>query len=115
MKATLFQHGLNSIQVDEVLRFSDKNDYQLACAKHFEFVNDHKATDVINSPNRYFELTQMIKQIKSKQTDATSVNDRSLNDSLYDKHLWEMLSPTKENFKMTEMTAEPMSQLDLNF
>lgn len=114
LKAKLVDHGLNSVQVEEVLSFSTKNDYQLACSKYFEFVNNYQANEVISSPNRYFELTQMIKQIKSKQTDKTSAMDKSLN-NMYDQHLWEMLSPTKDNTKTSDINAELMSQLDFNY
>lgn len=114
LKATLVDHGLNSIQVEEVLNFSDKNDYQLACSKYFESVNDYRTDEVINSPNRYYELCQMIKTIRCKQADM-SVKDKSLNDSLYDKHVWEMLSPAKDNVKRSEINADPMSQLDFNY
>lgn len=117
LKATLVKHGLNSIQVEEVLQFSDKNDYQLACSKHFEIVNDYASNEVINSPNRYYELCQMIKQIKNKPAADTSAADKSLNDSLYDKHLWEMLSPAKDILKKSEIPIDIdiMSQLDFNY
>lgn len=116
LKATLINHGLNSIQVEEVTQFSDKNDYQLACSKHFEMVNDYNAKEVINSPNRYFELCQMINKMKSKPADDISVQDKSLND-LYDKHLWEMISPAKNNLPKSEITVDIdlMSQLDFNY
>lgn len=115
LKAKLANHGLHSVQVEEVANLAGKNDYQLACSKHFEIVNDYQANEVISSPNRYFELSQMIKQIKSKPADNVSAKDKSLND-LYDKHLWEMLSPTKDNAKKAETSAnDPMSQFDFNF
>lgn len=115
LKATLIQHGFHSIQADEVLNFSNKNDYQLACTKHFEIMNGYQPTEIINNPNRYYELTQMVKQNRSKHTLETSDNNKSLNDSLYDKHLWEMLSPAKDSMKKAEMIADPMSQIDFNY
>ncbi|KAG4066757.1 hypothetical protein HA402_012824 [Bradysia odoriphaga] len=117
LKATLTAHGLNSIQVDEVLSYSDKNDYQLACTKYFECVNDYKASEVINSPNRYFDLCQMIKRIRSKRTPDAD-KDHSLNDLLYDKHLWEELSPTKDHPESPAIiveNVEPMTQFDFNY
>lgn len=128
LKATLAANGLNSIQVDEVLAHVDKNDYQLACTKYFESTiaqmvsckNDYKTSEVINSPNRYFDLCQMIKRTANKHTQMDAGKNDSVNSLLYDKHLWEMLSPTKDQSeaKTTAITVdnvEPMSQFDFNY
>lgn len=115
LKTALIDHGLNSVQVDEVLHFSNKNDYQLACSKYFEVVNDYQPHEVISNPNRYYELCQMVEKIKRKQTEEPSAINKSLNDSLYDKHLWEMLSPAKDNTKKMENIDDLMSQIDFNY
>lgn len=120
LKAILTHHGLSSIQVDEVLSFSDKKDYQLACTKYFEFVNDYRVNEVIHSPNRYYDLSQIMKRVSSKHTKDVSAMDTSLNDLSYDKHLWEMLSPAKDISKIDSQTIaanylDAMSQLDFNY
>lgn len=115
LKSKLIEHGLNSVQVDEVLNFSNKNDYLLACSKYFEVVNDYQLHEVISSPNRYYELCKMAEQIKKKQTEEPTAINKSLNESLYDKHLWEILSPAKDNLKKSENSDDLMSQIDFNY
>lgn len=101
--------------MDEVLRYSQKNDYQLACTKHFELVNDHNPNEVINNPVRYYELCRIVDRNKAKRD--TSVQDNSM--SLYDKHLWEMTTSSSVNElndkQVTVDHADAMSQYDLNF
>lgn len=117
LKATLTRRGLSNIQADEVLIFSEKNDYQLACTKYFELVNDCKANQLIDSPNRYYELCQMIERSRHKVNGAASANN-SMHEELYDKHLWEMLHAANDDsqkLQIIDETIEKMSQYDYEY
>lgn len=108
LKTKLVGYGVGSTHVQEVLNYSSKGHFQLACARYFEVTHDTHLEEGINHPNRYFEMSQKVmekraptaatavtsatkkpdKVQKKANTDLVLQKKKLLADTMYDEELW---------------------------
>lgn len=107
LKTKLSGYGVGAAHVQEVLNYSSKGHFQLACARYFEVTHDTHLEEGINHPNRYFEMSQKVmekrapnsgtpssaaKKVEKVQrkpnTDLVLQKKKMLADSMYDEELW---------------------------
>lgn len=107
LKTKLIGYGIGPAHVQEVLNYSSKGHFQLACARYFEVTHDTHLEEGINHPNRYFEMSQKVmekrapttaavssatKKVEKVQrkanTDVVLQKKKLLADTMYDEELW---------------------------
>lgn len=111
LKTKLTGYGIGPAHVQEVLNYSSKGHFQLACARYFEVTHDTHLEEGINHPNRYFEMSQKVmeKRAPSAATTTTATTPankkfdkvqrkpnadlilqrkKMLADTMYDEELW---------------------------
>lgn len=138
LKTKLTGYGIGPAHVQEVLNYSSKGHFQLACARYFEVTHDTHLEEGINHPNRYFEMSQKVmeKRAPTVPTAATKKTDKIprktttdlvlqkkklLADTMYDEELWNVTreAEQKESEEITRKEWDEdldMSELDtLNY
>lgn len=82
LRSKLAAYGLNAVAIQDVVSYSSKGHFQLACGRYFEVVHETKIDEGINHPNGYFENSQIVmgtRQAKEKSkptAQQTSLNQR---------------------------------------
>lgn len=60
LKTKLLSYGMSQSHVQEILNYSSKGHFQLACGKYFEIIHEKPLVAGINHPNQYFEQSQVL-------------------------------------------------------
>lgn len=132
LKTKLIAYGFSTAHTQEVVAYSSKGHYQLACGKYFDVMHDGKGDEGINHPNQYFDKSQAV--IENRATDDKSnakkygeqkdVFIKNAKESLldeYDDELWNVTqrvemeqSSTKKKHKEwdDEMDDNTFSQIE---
>lgn len=82
LRSKLTASGISPMHVQEIMTFSTKGHFQLACNRTFEITHDTKLDEGINHPNQYFELSQIVmgtRQPKSKEKNQQSTQQAAYN------------------------------------
>jgi len=66
------------LAIHDIMELVDKDHYQLACTKYFEYTHKQPPEQIINHPNYYFEQSQTIlsgKVIKKENCSKFIIQD----------------------------------------
>lgn len=72
LKAKMNSYGMSQIHIQEILNYSSKGHYQLACGKYFEVLHEKPLEAGINHPNQYFEQSQTLMGNREVKKPVTS-------------------------------------------
>lgn len=130
LRTKLAGYGLSANHIQEILAYSSKGHYQLACGRYFEITMETKLTEGINHPNQYFELSQRIMadraSTKSSLTgkkpalDGTIVlktqkkNTDTRFDPRYDDELWAAMDKGLESYNSQKTQMQQMDEDDFD-
>lgn len=143
LRTKLAGYGIGTAHVQEVLNYSSKGHFQLACARYFEVTHDTHLEEGINHPNRYFEMSQKvmekrapssagtgpIKKVdgsgsskkvdnvsKKAKTDLVLQRKKLLADTMYDEELWNVTreAEKRENEEITRIEWEKDLDMDMS-
>lgn len=135
LKTKLSGYGIGAAHVQEVINYSSKGHFQLACARYFEVTHDTHLEEGINHPNRYFEMSQKVMEKRAPSTALTGASKKPekiqrkgnadlvlqkkklLADTMYDEELWNVTreAEKRENEEITRKEWDEdldMSELD---
>lgn len=135
LKTKLAGYGIGTAHVQEVLNYSSKGHFQLACARYFEVTHDTHLEEGINHPNRYFEMSQKVmekraptavtsaakkteKVQRKTNTDLVLQKKKLLADTMYDDELWNVTleAEQRENDEITRKEwDEDLDMSELNY
>lgn len=81
LRRKLLGYGLNQVQIQDVLSFSSRGHYQIACGKYFELSHNAPIEEGVNHPNGYFENSQIVmgkRKPKPKATESPSQSQQNI-------------------------------------
>lgn len=74
LKNRLTGYGISAGHVQDIVNYSSKGHFQLACGKYFEIFHETTLETGINHPNHFFELSQELIGKKPKAVSAVKKN-----------------------------------------
>lgn len=69
LRAKLMSYGFNNNHAQEIISYSSKGHFQIACGKYFSIMHELNHDETINHPNEYFEKSQAL--IENRTNDGT--------------------------------------------
>ncbi|KAJ6637013.1 DNA primase large subunit [Pseudolycoriella hygida] len=132
LKTKLGGYGIGPAHVQEILNYSNKGHYQLACARYFEVTHDTHLEEGINHPNRYFEMSQKVmekraptaatgpvrksdKVSRKAGTDIVLQKKKFLADSMYDEELWNITQEAENHDLTQKQWDEDLDMSEINY
>lgn len=116
LKSKMLSYGMSQMHIQEILNYSSKGHFQLACGKYFEAIHEKPLEAGINHPNQYFEQSQILmgnREVKkpatvnSRKRAAGNGSDYSMADN-DDDELWQIAESEESMFSQKTAFEEDL-------